>query len=98
MTVNLKDINFTTEYQQHTLGDDMRLINIEQFGKFAITSRLDERQVFKIVSKSKIRSCASTANHLVCKYAELVSSLDHLCSEHVCCSEQLAPLAMQTIS
>lgn len=74
MLAELKNIKVKTEYPRRTLGSDMRLINVEELDRFLIDSRLEERSVFGIAPKSKIRSFAITANCLNYQLAKLVST------------------------
>lgn len=97
LTVNIKNIREGTAYPLGTLGDDMRFINVEVFGKSAITSRLKEGSVFGIVSKLKSRSSIVTANHLIRQFVAWVSILDIFIRDSVRCTEKMAPLVVRTI-
>lgn len=73
VTVDIKDIGVAADYTRLTLGNDMRFINVEVFGKSAITSRLKQGSVFGIAPMFMIRSFVITANYLVRQYAAIVS-------------------------
>lgn len=72
MRVGLKDITTVWQLPGTTLGDDMRIINVESFGSDAVASRLKEGKVLGLVPKKKVRSCILTANLLIRKYMKSV--------------------------